>query len=67
MRAAPLDDVAMWFLALLRSERFGDGLWGDALDGGGLLDVFARLIALSSELPYDGAASPWATVRKVDA
>ena len=67
LEQAPLEDVAMWFLALLRSERFGDGNWGAALDGGGLLDVLDRLIALSPELPYDGARSPWASVRKATA
>lgn len=57
---AALEDVALFFIALRRAERFSDGAIGTAFDEGRLVAGLARLIELSRQLPYDGHASPWA-------
>jgi hypothetical protein len=57
---AALEDVALFFTALRRAERFSDGAISTAFDEGRVVLGLARLIQLADQLPYDGRTSPWA-------
>jgi hypothetical protein len=56
---APLEEVAMYFAALRRGEKFSEGATAVEFENGRLLVALRRLIELARALPYDAAHSPW--------
>jgi len=56
---AELEDVAMYFAALKRGEKFSEGTAGEEFARGRLTEGLQRLIEFSDALPYDAARSPW--------